>query len=89
MKLFTYSSNNSGGDWWLSDEDWKALEAGGWKVDWQPSGKRWLGALATNATKEFESEEDAIADWEKILPDQNFHAKGCSCCGRPHNIYDF
>lgn len=29
-----YSSNNSGGDWWLSDEDWKALEAAGWKVAW-------------------------------------------------------
>lgn len=29
-----YSSNNSGGSWWLKDEDWKSLEAGGWKVEW-------------------------------------------------------
>ena len=29
-----YSSNNSGGGWWLKDEDWKALEAAGWKVEW-------------------------------------------------------
>jgi len=29
-----YSSNNSGGAWWLKDEDWKALEAAGWKVVW-------------------------------------------------------
>ena len=29
-----YSSNNSGGSWWLKDEDWKALEAAGWKVVW-------------------------------------------------------
>lgn len=29
-----YDSNNSGGDWWLSDDDWKALEAAGWKVAW-------------------------------------------------------
>lgn len=29
-----YSSNNSGGSWWLSDKDWLALEANGWKVDW-------------------------------------------------------
>lgn len=28
MKV-TYRSNNSGGDWWLSDADWKALEAYG------------------------------------------------------------
>ena len=26
MKI-VYSSNNSGGSWWLSDEDWKNLEA--------------------------------------------------------------
>jgi hypothetical protein len=29
-----YRSNNSGGSWWLKDEDWKALEAAGWKVIW-------------------------------------------------------
>lgn len=30
----TYSSNNSGGSWWLSDEQWFALEKAGWKVHW-------------------------------------------------------
>lgn len=29
-----YTSNNSGGRWWLKDEDWKALEKAGWKVVW-------------------------------------------------------
>lgn len=29
-----YSSNNSGGDWWLEDKDWKNLEKNGWKVEW-------------------------------------------------------
>lgn len=29
-----YSSNNSGGSWWLSDQNWKDLEAAGWKVAW-------------------------------------------------------
>lgn len=29
-----YSSNNSGGHWWLEDADWKNLEAAGWKVEW-------------------------------------------------------
>lgn len=29
-----YDSNNSGGRWWLTDENWKALEAAGWRVEW-------------------------------------------------------
>ena len=36
--LVEYSSNNSGGSWWLKDEDWKKLEDEGWKVRWgQPA----------------------------------------------------
>lgn len=29
-----YSSNNSGGSFWLSTEQWLALEAAGWVVEW-------------------------------------------------------
>lgn len=29
-----YDSNNSGGSWWLTDDDWRALEKAGWKVEW-------------------------------------------------------
>lgn len=29
-----YSSNNSGGSWWLKDKDWIALEKAGWFVEW-------------------------------------------------------
>ena len=29
-----YNSNNSGGHWWLDDNQWRALEAAGWKVAW-------------------------------------------------------
>ncbi len=32
--LVEYRSNNSGGNWWLSDKDWKALEKSGWLVNW-------------------------------------------------------
>ena len=32
--LVEYSSNNSGGDWWLKDEHWLALEKAGWLVAW-------------------------------------------------------
>lgn len=28
------SENNSGGGWWLSEDDWLALEAKGWVIEW-------------------------------------------------------
>jgi hypothetical protein len=40
--IIEYSSNNSGGPWWLKDEDWKALEAAGWHVMW--GGEYFCGA---------------------------------------------
>jgi hypothetical protein len=48
MHKVRYESNNSGGDWWLSDKDWRNLEAAGWVVAWRD--KRFLAALATEAT---------------------------------------
>ena len=32
--MVEYSSNNSGGGWWLKDKDWFALEKAGWTVAW-------------------------------------------------------
>lgn len=29
-----YSSNNSGGSWWLKDKHWRDLEEAGWEVVW-------------------------------------------------------
>ena len=34
MGYVEYASNNSGGYWWLSDDDWRALEKAGWIVAW-------------------------------------------------------
>lgn len=91
-----YSSTNSGGSWWLSDEDWKKLEESGWKVNWIANEKdllfkdedttRWLGALAIEAEKDFPSVRDAILDWEKITR-QEATQEGCNCCGAPHTFY--
>jgi hypothetical protein len=33
--IVEYDSNNSGGDWWLKDEDWDALAEAGWNVYWK------------------------------------------------------
>lgn len=34
MGIIEYQSNNSGGNWWLEDKDWIALENAGWVVHW-------------------------------------------------------
>lgn len=87
-----YHSNNSGGDWWLSDEDWHALEAAGWKVQWvrdDPGFRvlddegRWLGALACDAYKDGEDLAVLISEWEKVTGKSSAEP-GCSCCGPPH-----
>ena len=41
--ILTYNNNNSGGRWWLTDEDYKALEENGWTVHWIILTKRDLG----------------------------------------------
>lgn len=94
MKV-TYSSNNSGGSWWLKDEDWKALEAFGWEVEWfanqehkffkpTPDG-RWLGALASKAIRHGLTLGQAIKEFEQITG-QDSTDLGCACCGAPHSF---
>lgn len=34
MGIVKYRSNNSGGSWWLTTEDWKKLHDAGWVVHW-------------------------------------------------------
>lgn len=93
-----YSSNNSGGYWWLTDEDWRKLEAAGWEVDWYgestsnfvvrslTSEGRFLGALASSARRQALSLEMAIAEWQYITG-QDPADEGCNCCGSPHSFY--
>jgi hypothetical protein len=93
----TYNSNNSGGSWWLTDDDWHALEDAGWEVDWYANQDRdwfaadedgrWLGALASSASVEADSIDAAVADWERITR-KSPRSRGCSCCGVPHNFHD-
>ena len=93
--IITYSSNNSGGSWWLTDQNWYDLEEAGWSISWKKDqetaqGKyedgRWLGALATDASKNFPSMIEAITEWERITG-LNASDEGCSCCGSPHYFY--
>lgn len=88
-----YHSNNSGGSWWLTDSDWFHLEASGWVVEWFRDtrhfgkGDRFLGALASSATRTGLSLEDAIAEFETITGACST-AEGCPCCGQPHEFYE-
>lgn len=93
--IVEYSSNNSGGSWWLKDEHWFALEKAGWVVEWKANDKdslfgtdsngRWLGALATSAKKEFNSIKDALREFEEITG-ADVSCEGCNCCGAPHSF---
>ena len=76
-----YRSNNSGGDWWLTDSDWKKLEGAGWDVAWLE--EPWLDANATCAYRSGLGLSDAIREWQRVL-DMDPHDQGCECCGRPH-----
>jgi len=92
--MITYDSNNSGGGWWLSDDDWFNLEKAGWTVHWKKDSKygyvdedgRWLGALATSASRDLPMDE-AIVEWESITGEDP-DAAGCPCCGQPHHFYE-
>ena len=90
-----YHANNSGGDWWLTDEDWYKLEEAGWEVEWfknDPSDRfavegRFLGALAMTALRRGLPYEKAIEEWERVTG-QSADEKGCPCCGAPHYFYE-
>lgn len=94
MTTTTYDSNNSGGSWWLTDEDWINLEEAGWNVQWFRNMKsrfvsyangRFLGALASEASREGLTFREAIREWEQVTG-QSANALGCSCCGAPHSF---
>lgn len=102
-----YKSNNSGGSWWLTDENWEALRNAGWTIEdydylkaeheqalkndpeafdstrFFNGEKRYLGALASAAFKNFETPGEAMREFEK-LTGLDVSDEGCNCCGAPH-----
>ena len=75
--ILQYSANNSGGDFWHTDEQWSQLLAAGWR---QTSG--------LSCAKRFDSEQEGRDEWERIMQ-MDPTAQGCPCCGPPHNFYDY
>mgnify|MGYP001578001890 CR=1 FL=1 len=87
----TYKSRDSGGDWWLSDQDWLALEQAGWDVCWVKDDPRyqgetrWRGTVAKRASIDAPSLEAAIVNWTQTTG-RDPNTRGCECCGQPHNF---
>lgn len=74
-----YTSNNSGGKWWLSTKEWDALRAAGWKLG-EPIR---LGGVVGDASLECETPLDAVKSWESATGLDSTD-EGCGCCGPPH-----
>ena len=74
--IVEYSSNNSGGSFWLDEKDWKALERAGWVRDTDHIYR---------ATREGLTLREAIEEFESVTG-QYSNALGCNCCGPPHNF---
>jgi len=92
-----YSSNNSGGSWWLTDQNWYDLEAAGWEVQWikdekspfrEAGTERWLGALAREAIRRDVTLRVAMAEFEDVTGLSPYD-QGCNCCGQPHSFYEY
>ena len=81
-----YDTNNSGGGFWLIDDNWKAMESAGWSVAW-PTGKGWPGVpvRATIPVKDMDDAKRIVREWETITG-QDAADEGCNCCGQPHNF---
>jgi hypothetical protein len=76
-----YNSNNSGGNFWLSAEDWKKLVAAGWVIN----RKTYFGDDPGGANRYGLTLREAIQEFEE-LTGQDAGAQGCNCCGPPHEF---
>lgn len=78
-----YSSNNSGGHWWLKDGHWKALEAAGWKVHWAS-----LANVYTDGGRDYARDADGTP---KLQPIEQSGEKFKSLFGRkdPNGEYRY
>ena len=93
-----FNENNSGGSWWLREEQYQKLFDAGWKPGrWRygDEGKGYGGAVkiivldAVDAKlAERQAYDLAITEWEH-LTGENHNEVGCTCCGPPYQFYDW
>lgn len=89
-----FSPNNSGGHWWVTNQNFSDLEKSGWIIPWckDNSDKSFLekdgtymGLNARHAYKETNSLASAIEEWEHVTG-LDARSLGCPCCGPPHSF---
>ncbi len=84
-----FSENNSGGEWWLSGENYIALKEAGW--DWAGSHKaEYTTEVHALSMKEARTVGTmrAIESWETATR-KDSDAQGCPCCGPPFRFMDW
>lgn len=97
-----YSTNNSGGSYWLKNKDWKALANAGWKIFGfdnfvyeNGNHKPDKDGLPTRKGKVPVQGQYAFKKFNNIqealaefekLTGQDVTAEGCNCCGPPHSF---
>jgi len=99
--LIEYHSNNSGGNEWLTEQNWKDLKKAGWKLfsygnfvyinSNRAFGKdnlpkrKGVVGFPSYGFKRFDSIGEALQEFEKITG-SDVTAEGCNCCGAPHEF---
>ena len=58
--ILSYENNNSGGVWWLSDQDWFALAEAGWTVHWARVNERSILGVASRIYVDADDPSDLI-----------------------------
>ena len=91
MHTVTLRQNNSGGSYWLSQAQFDALVADGWKPDPHPSGLSFKKDKDANLQLDVPvADEDAAITIAKIefarVTGQDPNDIGCTCCGPPFSF---
>jgi len=85
MKI-RYSTNNSGGNYWLSEKNWYELQRAGWEILELTKDEYGYGrTLCHEAFLDCSSVEEAKASFQQATG-LNPTTRGCSCCGMPHQF---
>lgn len=85
MAYIEFSENNSGGEWWLSADQYEKLKAAGWEGEGVIPGDRYGGRRMIRRGL---SRKMAIAEWEDVTG-EDAYTQGCECCGAPYGFYEY
>lgn len=85
MSYIEFSENNSGGSFWLNEQNYADLMAAGWEGEGIIPDDRYSGRRLRRSGV---SHRVALAEFWDITgwnPDE----EGCGCCGQPFNFYEY